>query len=76
MQNLENLEVFEFLITQKLLKCLKDPFLDPRSIILFVPQAPDLLEKFAESLLYNFHHKHSLLKSKIKRLLRKISPKT
>ena len=27
MQNLENLDVFEVLITQKLLKCLKDPFL-------------------------------------------------
>ena len=27
MQNLENLGVFEILITQKLLKCLKDPFL-------------------------------------------------
>ena len=27
MQNLENLDVFEILITQKLLKCPKDPFL-------------------------------------------------
>ena len=27
MQNFENLEVFEILITQKLLKCPKDPFL-------------------------------------------------
>ena len=26
MQNLENLDVFEILLTQKLLKCLKDPF--------------------------------------------------
>ena len=26
MQNLENLDVFEILITQKLLKCSKDPF--------------------------------------------------
>ena len=26
MQNLENLDIFEILITQKLLKCLKDPF--------------------------------------------------
>ena len=26
MQNLENLDVFEMLITQKLLKCPKDPF--------------------------------------------------
>ena len=26
MQNLENLDGFEILITQKLLKCLKDPF--------------------------------------------------
>ena len=26
MQNLENLDFFEILITQKLLKCLKDPF--------------------------------------------------
>ena len=31
MQNLENLDVFEILITQKLLKCPKDPFL--RSMI-------------------------------------------
>ena len=29
---------------------------------LFGPQAPDLLEKLAESLLYNFHHEHILLK--------------
>ena len=26
MQNLENMDVFEILITQKLLKCPKDPF--------------------------------------------------
>ena len=26
MQNLENLDIFEILITQKLLKCPKDPF--------------------------------------------------
>ena len=33
MQNLENLDVFEILITQKLLKCLKDPFL--RSALIY-----------------------------------------
>ena len=33
MQNLENLEVFEILITQKLLKCPKDPFV--RSALIF-----------------------------------------
>ena len=33
MQNLENLDVFEILITQKLLKCRKDPFL--RSSLIF-----------------------------------------
>ena len=31
MQNLENLDVFEILITQKLLKCPKDPFV--RSVL-------------------------------------------
>ena len=31
MQNLENIDVFEILITQKLLKCLKDPLSDPGS---------------------------------------------
>ena len=34
---------------------------------LFVPQAQDLLEKLAESLLYNFHREHILLKMKIKK---------
>ena len=34
MQNLENLDVFEILITQKLLKCLKDPFL--RSALIYI----------------------------------------
>ena len=41
----------------------------------FETQAPDHLEKLAESLLYNFHHKHILPKLKIKKLLRKISTK-
>ena len=39
---------------------------------LFAPQAHDLLEKLAESLLYNFHREHVLLKLKIKKLLREI----
>ena len=34
MQNLENLDVFEILITQKLLKCLKDPFV--RSALIYI----------------------------------------
>ena len=42
---------------------------------LFAPQAPDLLEKLAESLRYNFYRKHILLKLKIRKLLRKISSK-
>ena len=33
MQNLENLDVFEILITQNLLKCRKDPLSDPRSYL-------------------------------------------
>ena len=33
MQNLENLDVFEILITQKLLKCPKDPFV--RSALIY-----------------------------------------
>ena len=33
MQNFENLDVFEILITQKLLKCPKDPFL--RSALIY-----------------------------------------
>ena len=40
---------------------------------LFAPQAPDLLEKLADSLLYNFDGEHILLNLKIKKLLRKIS---
>ena len=43
---------------------------------LFAPQTQDLLEKLAESLLYNFHREHILLKLKIKKLLRKIRSKT
>ena len=39
------------------------------------PQAQDVFEKLAESLLYNFHREHILLKLKIKKLLRKISSK-
>ena len=39
------------------------------------PQSPDYLEKLAESLLYNFHREHLLLKLKLKKLLRKISSK-
>ena len=42
---------------------------------LFAPEAHDLLEKLAESLLYNFHREHILLKLKIKKLLRKIRSK-
>ena len=38
---------------------------------LLAPKVSGLLEKFAESFLYNFHHKHILLKLKIKKLLRK-----
>ena len=38
----------------------------------FDPQAPDLLEKLAESLLYNLHREHILLKLKINKLLPKI----
>ena len=34
MQNLENLDVFEILITQKLLKCPKDPFV--RSALIYI----------------------------------------
>ena len=34
MQNLENLDVFEILITQNLLKCLKDPFV--RSALIYI----------------------------------------
>ena len=34
----------------------------------FEPLAPDHWEKLAESLLYNFHRKHILLKIKIKKL--------
>ena len=33
MQNFENLDVFEILITQRLLKCLKDPFVRSALII-------------------------------------------
>ena len=35
MQNLENLDVFEILITQKLLKCLKDPFVRSALICIY-----------------------------------------
>ena len=41
----------------------------------FEQQAPDHLEKLAESLLYNFHRKHILLNFKIKKLQRKFSSK-
>ena len=43
--------------------------------ILFAPQAQDLFEKSAESLLYNFHRENILVKLKIKKLLRKIRSK-
>ena len=43
---------------------------------LFAPQAQDLLEKLAEILLYNFHHKHILLKLKTKKFLQKLVLKT
>ena len=36
MQNLENLAVFEILITQNLLKCPKDPFVRSALIFIFV----------------------------------------
>ena len=42
---------------------------------LLAPQAPDVLEKLADSLLYNFHHEQFLVKLKIKKLLQKISSK-
>ena len=42
---------------------------------LFTPQAPDISEKLAECLLYNFHRDLILLKLKIKKLLEKISSK-
>ena len=35
MQNLEILDVFDFLITQKLLKCLKDPFVRSALICIY-----------------------------------------
>ena len=38
---------------------------------LFAPQAPDLLEKLAECLLYNFYRKFILLKLKIKKVIAK-----
>ena len=38
---------------------------------LFVPQAPDRLEKLAECLLYNFHRELILLKSKVKKVIAK-----
>ena len=40
-----------------------------------MPQTPDLLEKLAEILLYNFHRELILLKLKIRKLLRKIKSK-
>ena len=42
---------------------------------MFASQAPDLLEKFMECLLYNFHRELNLPKLKIKMLLRKIISK-
>ena len=38
---------------------------------MFAPQAPDLLEKFAEYLLYNFHCEYILLKLKKKKVIAK-----
>ena len=43
---------------------------------LFEPHASDHLEKVAESLLYNFHRKHILLKLKIKSYCKKLVLKT
>ena len=37
-----------------------------------MPQAPDLLEKLAESLLYNLNSEQILLKLKVKKLSQKI----
>ena len=42
---------------------------------LFAQQAPDLLEKMVDSLLYNFHREQILLELKKTKLLRKISSK-
>ena len=39
------------------------------------PQAPDHLEKLAESLLYNYHREHILLKFMIKKLSRNLDLK-
>ena len=43
---------------------------------LLAPQVAGVLEKLAESFLYNFHRKHNLLKLKIKKLLQKLVLKT
>ena len=42
MQNLENVGVFEIFITQKLLKCPKDPLSDLRSMLIINDKHPDL----------------------------------
>ena len=49
MQNLENLDVFEILITQKLLKCPKDPFV--RSALIYNFR----LNFFAYLILYTYY---------------------
>ena len=43
MQNLENLDVFEILITQELLKCPKDPFV--RSMLIYFQNSIPSFEK-------------------------------
>ena len=43
---------------------------------LFEPHTPDHWEKFTESLLYNFHREHILLKLKIKNYCKKLGLKT
>ena len=58
MQNLENLDVFEILITQKLLKCLKDPFL--RSALIYILQPP-----FWVSLIFYFFHWNAQVSVKV-----------
>ena len=61
MQNLENLDVFEILITQKLLKCLKDPFLRSALIGFPINTGPDPLKNHkATKPEFNFgHHRHA-----------------
>ena len=45
-------------------------------ILNYIHKTPDHLEKLGESLLYNFHRKHNLLKLKIKSYWEKLVLKT